>query len=387
MTLYSGKEIMRRSFLIALAKLIIVQIAFITLPAVANDLRRPHSFKSQNTRIRLPSKPQVDSLLASLLPYKRNSALVVAFTDGHLHRVFSYGYLSKNSSVRTSEKTIFEIGSISKLFAGLLLCDLCRENKLRFDDPASKYLENSYRLPEYEGKKITLFSLATHCSGLPRNLDYLSIKAGCRSDEFHKFLARTKLRFPPGQGFLYSNTAYRLLGEVLEKAGDMPLEKQVEEKLIRPLALEDTYFILPGKKLALMAQGYGSDGNPIANSPKSGGVVGGLKSNACDLLNLIDSTVLNQDDDSRQKQDMDECLKHRHAYEKGAFACLGCFYKSESDCYGKLGQTDGFSTCIEFSPSKRYGIVLLSASLAVDAAKLTSACSKLIGQKYHAEWN
>jgi serine-type D-Ala-D-Ala carboxypeptidase/endopeptidase len=64
--------------------------------------------------------------------------------------------------------TIFEIGSISKVFTSLLLADMVNRKEVTLDDPAAKYLPENVKLPERSGKSITLLDLSTHTSGLPR---------------------------------------------------------------------------------------------------------------------------------------------------------------------------------------------------------------------------
>jgi serine-type D-Ala-D-Ala carboxypeptidase/endopeptidase len=78
-----------------------------------------------------------------------------------------FGRTSLDGDEKPNAQTIFEIGSISKVFTALLLADMVERGKLNMDDPVGKYLPETVTVPAYDGKQITLADLVTHTSGLP----------------------------------------------------------------------------------------------------------------------------------------------------------------------------------------------------------------------------
>src|ERR1051326_6197860 len=98
---------------------------------------------------------------------KRATAIVVGIIDEHATNVIASGTTALNSSQAADGDTVFEIGSVTKVFTSLLLADMVQKGEVKLDDPISKYLPASVKVPTRNGKQITLLDLATHSSGLP----------------------------------------------------------------------------------------------------------------------------------------------------------------------------------------------------------------------------
>lgn len=333
----------------------------------------------------LPTGEETSKILSPLVEGV-SGGLVVGFTNGQQHRVYGFGKLSNAKNSTPDEKTIFEIGSITKVFTSLLLADMYRQRKLSFDDPVRKFMPPDLIVPELNGRQINLFQLATHSSGMPRDPDNLQKYAKYGKDEFHEFLRSCKLKSAPGTQYLYSNAGYRLLGEALENAANMPYEDLLRERVLSPLNLKDTKIILDDDSINRFAQGYGKDAKPIPNAPITGGPAGGLKSTANDLLLLLDAAMMQKK--NPLESDFAQMCKRRFNCEPGESACLGWFRHNKSDSYGKLGQIHGFSSCVEFSPSKGVGIVVLSSTLQLEAARVLQKCNSIFGKCWgQSEWN
>src|SRR5699024_2066700 len=130
--------------------------------------------------------------------------------DGSVN-FYSYGFLSTDKQKQVSKNTIYEIGSVSKTFTSLILSRLVLQHKVALDDPINKYLPDSLHVPSYHGQKITLKSLATHTSGLPRMpsnffpKNILNPYANYAVSYLYYFLDHYKLARKPGTSFQYSN--------------------------------------------------------------------------------------------------------------------------------------------------------------------------------------
>ncbi len=94
-------------------------------------------------------------------------SVVVGIIDETGEAYFSHGYVSVENKTPVNEDSIYEIGSITKVFTSLVLADLVIQGKMALDDPVEKYLPDDVTVPSRNGKKITLVSLSRHLSGLP----------------------------------------------------------------------------------------------------------------------------------------------------------------------------------------------------------------------------
>src|SRR5262249_14484883 len=99
---------------------------------------------------------------------KQGVGIVVGMIEPAGTRVVSYGKLDANASRALDGNTVFEIGSVTKVFTSLLLADMVRRGEVALDDPISKYLPDTVKVPRRGGREITLQDLATHTSGRPR---------------------------------------------------------------------------------------------------------------------------------------------------------------------------------------------------------------------------
>jgi serine-type D-Ala-D-Ala carboxypeptidase/endopeptidase len=324
------------------------------------------------------SLPETRALSGLVLPLakKANGALVIGFTDGIKHRVFACGLKSETDRRRPDEKTIFEIGSLTKVFTALLLVDLWRDHKLSLDDQVRQFMSSRVNLLPRQAGRITLFQLATHTSGMPRDPDNLQPRTTPYGrGEFHAFLQRCHLESSPGQKYSYSNAGFTLLGEILEIAGNNSYEALLVERVVKPLNLQDTTIVLSRDRLSRLAQGHGKTGQVIASSPLTGGPAGGLKSTAADLLKLLDAAL--QKPHSKIAADIAGGCQHRVRLNRSESVCPGWFYNADRDSFYKSGQTDGYAACLEFSPARKRGIVVLSSTLELEAEPILNKCAAL----------
>ena len=135
-------------------------------------------FKFMNPNLFQPlSLPRADEIREILVKrvdqQKQAVGIVVGVIGPHGRRVVGYGKLANGDPRTLDGDTIFEIGSISKVFTSLLLADMVSHKEIALVDPAARYVPEHVRMPERSGKSITLLDLSTHSSGLPflpRNL-------------------------------------------------------------------------------------------------------------------------------------------------------------------------------------------------------------------------
>ncbi len=209
----------------------------------------------------------------------RHTGLVVAVRSGGETGFWTRGGLAPES--------VFEIGSITKTFTGLLLADMARDGLVAFDDLVARYLPAA---PPVVGREITLEDLATHTSGLPRVPRGMLIAAYTRDrkDPYAKIDLRAAIpashpKRAPGGRTVYSNYGMGLLGFALAQRAGTSYGALVRERITAPLALHHTALDTPG-----LVQGHTRRGRPTPpwNLADLAGA-GGLRSTAPDLLGYL----------------------------------------------------------------------------------------------------
>lgn len=176
----------------------------------------------------------------------------------------SFGKSNLEGNVKADPSTLFSICSISKLFTAVAVMKLYDEGKLRLDDEIGELLpwfDLEQQFPE--SGPITVRSLLSHSSGLPReaNFPYWTgpdFPFPAR-EEIREALKDQQTLYPSSTYFQYSNLALTLLGEIVEEVSGVPYDQYIDENILKPLRLQDTRTELPeslyGKQLAI---GYGA---------------------------------------------------------------------------------------------------------------------------------
>jgi CubicO group peptidase (beta-lactamase class C family) len=250
--------------------------------------RRPHDVVGLDA---------VDVLAERAMRSGRRIGLVVGCLQGGERRVVGYGRLRADAPDLPDGGTIFEIGSVTKVFTGLLLADLAKQGLVGLDEPLAGHLPAGVQVPTFKGRQVTLGDLASHAGGLPRDpkgtlgrwlRDRRNPYAALSVEELYAGLARTRLQRRPGQRVKYSNLGAGLLGQALANAAGQPYEELVRGRICRPLGMPDTMIAPTGEQAARLATGHTRRGRPAPplQLPALAGA-GALRSTATDLLRLL----------------------------------------------------------------------------------------------------
>jgi CubicO group peptidase (beta-lactamase class C family) len=161
-----------------------------------------------------------------------------------------YGFADRENKIAETADTVFSVGSITKQFTGAAILKLEMAGKLNVEDTLAKYIEG---VPD-DKKSITLHHLLTHTAGFIDALgdDYEPIGR----DEFIKRAMGSKLQFPPGARYSYSNVGFSLLGIVVELVSGKNYEDYLAEALFRPAGMTRTGYLRPGFAKGDLAVGY-----------------------------------------------------------------------------------------------------------------------------------
>src|SRR5688500_9631647 len=194
--------------------------------------------------------------------------------------------------------TLFEIGSITKVFTALLLADLAQRGEAALADPVAKYLPDTVKVPERGGKKITLEHLATHTSGLPRlpgnffPRDEANPYADYTVGKLYDFLSTTELMRDIGEKYEYSNLGAGLLGQALARRAGVNYETLVRTRILEPLGMKSTSITLSKEMKARLTPGHDQNLKKVRNwdLPALAGA-GALRSTASDMLKFAGAAL------------------------------------------------------------------------------------------------
>jgi len=201
-----------------------------------------------------------------------------------------FGKIADKGDTTPDGDTLFRIGSVSKVYCGEVLASMVLDGTVRFADRLQERLGYGVTLPEKDGHPIRLIDLATHASGLPREVPRADAPPndpfGTNTRDAQIAALKTDpLLFAPGTAALYSNYGFDLLGAALANAGGKPYAELLRERVLDPVGMKDTVFNLrPGDDARVM-QGHNFDGSPMAaaQTPTSIECAGGLYTTANDL--------------------------------------------------------------------------------------------------------
>lgn len=211
--------------------------------------------------------------------------MAIAISHKGQSHFFEYGVASRESGQAVDRHTLFELGSISKLFTATLGAYAEARGTLNLSDNASQYL------PELQGSAfdhISLLDLATYTAGgLPLQFpDAVSSQA-----QMLDYCRNWQAVYKPGTQRLYSNPSIGLFGHLAAASLAKPFQQLLEQDLLPQLGMQESFVQIPAAQMTRYAWGYRDD-RPVRVSP---GVLDaeayGLKSSATDMLRLIDANL------------------------------------------------------------------------------------------------
>lgn len=249
----------------------------------------------------IPSNDEILVLLENRIDVERQSiGMAVGVVEPEGSRVISYGTLGVGNDTEVDGDTLFEVGSIAKIFTTLLLADAVERGEVTLDQPVAGLLPEGVTMPEREGRAITLVDLATYRSGLPRlpsNMnpaDLAQPYADYTADDLHAFLSDYELERDVDAAYEYSNLGIGLLGHVLALNAGTDYESLLRERVLEPLDMNDTFVDVPDAVQDRSAIGHDADFNavPAWDWDVLEGA-GAIRSTANDLTKLL-SALLGQ---------------------------------------------------------------------------------------------
>jgi CubicO group peptidase (beta-lactamase class C family) len=321
-------------------------------------------------------KSTIEKFIKPIISSKKAVGLSVGIISGGQKAVFGYGKVRSDSNEVPNGNTIYEIGSITKVFTALLLADMADRGKIDFNDPIEKFLPAEVNAPDRNIKHITLINLATHTSGLPRLPSNLNVLANMdnpystySNKELYKFLCHYTLAGEPGVKYEYSNLGVGLLGHILDLAERKPYEDLVVNYICKPLGMNDTRITLSEEQKKRFSKGYTRIGFwPVCVFLPAGNWdflalsgCGALRSTANDMMKILSANMgINE---TKLSKVMQKTHKARSKINENMSIAMGWhimhFDDKDGDIIWHNGGTGGYRSFIGFDKVNQVGVVIL----------------------------
>ena len=310
-------------------------------------------------------KPVLDKEFAPVLAAWSKAGVVVGVIDHGERKLFAYGTAKPDS--------IFEIGSVTKTFTGLVLAQMVEQHVVTLDEPVRELLPAGTVTKPASGAEITLLDLATQHSGLPRLPDNLHPKvqadpyADYTAEKLYAYLANRGVSRPEKTEFVYSNLGFGLLGQALADKAGQSYATLVQQQITGPLAMKDTTIALTPGQQARLLQGYSGahDKQPEWNFDAMAGA-GALRSTVDDLLTYSEAYLhpeklpaASAGPAATLAAALRLAQKPEADVASGLQIALAWLVRPEADLYWHDGGTGGYSSMVMFQPQRDRAIVVL----------------------------
>jgi CubicO group peptidase (beta-lactamase class C family) len=320
-----------------------------------------------------PSDSEIEAILRERIDTgKQSVGIVVGLVDEKGPRVIRYGKLSHGSDRTVDGDTVFEIGSVTKVFTALLLADAVERGEMKLDDPISKYLPPSVKVPTQNGRQITLLDLATHTSVLPPMPDNIAPKdeknphADYTVGQMYAFLSGYTLPRDIGATYEYSNLGVGLLGHILALKAGTNYETLVFQRICRPLGMTNTQIALSPELRARLAIGHNAVGEPVPNwdiTTLAGALA--LRSTANDMLKFVAANLGLTKSDLWPAMQLAQVPRHAAGFnmpDQQIGLCWNILNTFGTEVIWRDGETGGYRSFIGLDKKNRRGVVVLSNS-------------------------
>ncbi|MCZ6571821.1 MAG: serine hydrolase [Planctomycetota bacterium] len=311
---------------------------------------------------------EVDALAQPVI----GSGSVVGMTIGVIEArdkqpwVRGYGKVTVGEKDVPDQDTVYEIGSISKVFTGVLLAALVQDGSVRLDQPLEQLLPDTVQVPAHGGRKITLVDLSTHTSALPRMPSNFAPKdpnnpyADYTPALMYAFLSGCTLKRAPGLKSAYSNLGAGLLGHALARKAGKSYEALLVERITEPLGMPSTRIVYTQDMRKRLAPPYRANGVPSStwDIPTLAGA-GGIRSSVRDMLAFLQANLAEKDGGMHAALALARKVHHKPGAPQAQKLGLG-WHIDPLGYRRHNGQTGGYHSFAAVDTQRGHALVILS---------------------------
>lgn len=294
--------------------------------------------------------------------------IVVGLVSPGGESVTAAGRTVPRGTAEPDSRTVFEIGSITKVFTSLVLADMIERGEVKPGDPVARFLPPGVRMPVRGGREITLLDLSMQVSGLPRlpaNLkpaDPLNPYADYGPARLYEFLSSHTLGREIGESYEYSNLGVGLLGHALALRAVTSYEELLRNRIFEPLGMSDTSIGLSESQLKRLAVGTNAALAPVKNwdiDVLAG--AGALRSTAEDMMKFLAAAMGLRETPLRAAfQRMLSVRRPTGIPDLDIAMGWHIWKKYGTEIVWHNGGTGGYSSFAGFAPSLKRGVVVLT---------------------------
>lgn len=311
----------------------------------------------------------------------------------------AWGMARPDEEVPATPETLYSICSISKLFTSVSVMDLWEEGALELNDPVGEHLPWFDLEERHDGLSITVESLLTHSSGLPRESDYPYWSPPDfdfpTREEIRERLAEQETLYPARRYFQYSNLGLSLAGAVVEEVAGEPYDSYVRGRVLDPLGLDDTSPSIPWED-ERMASGFGGmtrDGgrDPVPPFEADGiAPAAGFSSSVLDLTRFASWQFRLLDADTAEVLEPSTLEKMHNVHwvdpDWDVHWGLGfSVWRSDDETYvGHGGSCPGFRSHLALLPSREIGAAFAANAGGVDSDRFTGHAIRILAPALEA---
>jgi serine-type D-Ala-D-Ala carboxypeptidase/endopeptidase len=330
-------------------------------------------------------RQRVDRLVTPYIEHE----VVVGMTVGVLAEgrqwVAGYGRLSAGQDQPPDGETVYEIGSISKVFTGILLGDAVARRELTLQQAVGELLPGEPGNLAKDEQPVQLWHLATHTSGLPRlpnNMrptDLANPYADYSVEQLHACLKAVELSHVPGEKADYSNLGMGLLGHLLAQKAGLSYERLVTERIAKPLGMNSTGIELSASMRERLAPPHSADGllPPNWDLPTLAGA-GALRGTANDLLRLLAAHLDPPQGELAEALDLAWKI-HWEPKDNPSFAMgLGWHVARDGHSRWHTGQTGGYHGIVFVSRQLKTAVVVLANTATGEVDRLAEDVFRML---------
>lgn len=305
----------------------------------------------------------ISNTLDDIITSNKYRGTVYVKIGNALEYIGTNGFSDKDKHTKNSTDTCFRIASLTKQFTAVAVMQLVEDGKISLDDTIDKYF------PSYKyGKKITVKNLLTMTSGIKdyinkdgdtdteayteSQIDFKVSKKNSAKEnkkEIMDWIFDQKLNFEPDEKYMYSNSAYFLLGDIIEQVSKTSYESYVEKNILKPTGMMNTGFESTDK----LAVGYQDIyDNAWTLYPGVGYSATGLISNVPDLLKWVDALCTNKLISEKSFKEMTTPYKGNYGY--------GFVVSKDSNMISHTGKIDKYNAALAFTKDENQIYIALS---------------------------